>query len=140
MGFLSNFSEGQKNFGLLVLRLGIGFMFIMHGYPKLIAGPEKWEKLGKAMSLIGVDFMPVMWGFMAGLAEAGGGLLLILGILFRPACLVMCFTMVIAALKHIDQGDGIFTGASHAIELGIVFFSLFFIGPGQYRLKKMVIE
>ncbi|RZK26274.1 MAG: DoxX family protein, partial [Flavobacterium sp.] len=27
-------------------------------------------------------------------------------------------------------------GASHAIELGIVFFSLIFIGPGKYSVDK----
>ncbi len=31
------------DFGILVFRLGIGLMFIFHGYPKLVGGPEKWE-------------------------------------------------------------------------------------------------
>ncbi len=139
MSFLSNYSEGQKNFGLLLMRIGIGIMFILHGYPKLIGGPERWEKLGNAMKYIGIEWMPVLWGFMAGLTETLGGVLLILGIMFRPVTFLMIFVMVVAVLKHLGQGDGIM-GASHAIELGIVFLSLFFIGPGNYRLKRLTIE
>ena len=139
MSFLSNYSEGQKNFGLLIMRIGIGIMFILHGYPKLFGGIERWEKLGSSMKYIGVEYAPVVWGFLAGLAEAGGGVLLILGILFRPVCFFMCFTMIIAVLTHFGRGDE-FMKASHAIELAVVFFSLMFIGPGNYRLKRVVLD
>ena len=139
MSFLSNFTEGQKNFGLLIMRIGIGAMMIMHGYPKLIGGPDKWEKIGEAMKYVNMEYYPVVWGFLAGLAETGGGLLLILGILFRPACFFLLFTMVMAVVTHFGRGDE-FMRASHAIELAFVFFGLFFIGPGNFRLRKMVIE
>ena len=37
------FLDKYRDIGLLFLRIGIGVMFIMHGLPKLIGGPEKWE-------------------------------------------------------------------------------------------------
>ena len=40
------------NVGLLVLRLGIGIIFIIHGLPKLMGGVETWTKLGGAMSMM----------------------------------------------------------------------------------------
>ncbi len=43
--------------------------------------------------------------------------------------------MIIAALVHFGKGDGL-SGASHAIELGIVCFGLIFIGPGKYSIDK----
>ena len=49
--------------------------------------------------------------------------------------MLLTFTMIIAALIHFGKGEGIM-GASHAIELGIVFFSLIFIGPGKYSVDK----
>ena len=142
MSILNSYSEGQKNFGLLLLRVGIGVFFIMYGYPKIIGGPEKWEKLGSAMQYVGIDFLPVVWGFLAAFAEMGGGILIITGILFRPAALLLFITMVVAALSHIK---GVFTfgsvmEASHAITMAIFFLSLIFIGPGNYRLGKIVIE
>jgi len=139
MSFLSNYSDGQRNFGLLLLRIGIGGLFIFYGYPKLIGGIKMWEEIGKAMHHIGVDYVPVVWGFMAAITEVAGGVLLILGIMFRPVCFLMLFVMFVAAMHHFANGDGL-AGASHAIEAGITFLSLLFIGPGEYRLKKLVIE
>ncbi len=143
MSFLSNYSEGQKNFGLLLLRIGIGGLFILYGYPKLIGGPEMWEKLGGAMKNIGVDFVPVAWGFLAAVTESFGGLLLILGIMFRPACFFMLFVMFVAATTHFEESNTLLKNilaASSAITCAILFLSLLFIGPGNYRLQKVVIE
>jgi putative oxidoreductase len=74
-------------------------------------------------------------GEAAALSEFAGGLCLILGLFFRPACLLLAITMGVAANMHLGKGEGILA-ASHAIELGILFFSLLFIGPGRYSVDK----
>ncbi len=125
--------DRYRDHGLLVLRIGIGVMFMTHGFPKLMAGPQLWAGLGSAMGNFGVTFAPEFWGFMAAFSEFGGGLALIAGFLVRPTVLMMAFTMLVAATMHISKGDGI-KGASHAIELGIVFVSLFLIGAGRFSL------
>ena len=134
MALLSNLGR-YRNTGLLILRIGIGTMFILHGYPKLIGGPDRWEAVGNAMKNVGIDFYPHVWGLLAGAAETFGGFLLVLGLAFRPVCLALTFTMVIAATNHISGGDGI-SGASHAIEAAFLFFSLILIGPGKYSVDK----
>ncbi|WP_114779269.1 DoxX family protein [Botryobacter ruber] len=123
--------------GLLILRIGIGLMFIFHGWPKLAGGPEKWAQVGKTMELVGINFMHEFWGFMAGSAEAVGGALVMLGLLYRPACALLTFTMLVATMRHISVGDG-FGGYSHALEAAILFFSLIFIGPGKYSLDSLL--
>ncbi len=125
--------------GLLILRLGIGIMFMFHGVPKLLGGPDTWEKIGSSMSYIGIDFFPAFWGFMAGFAEAVGGLFLMLGLAFVPAALMMAFTMFVAFMMHMGKGDG-FTGYSHALEAMILFISLAIIGPGKFRLSTFIIK
>ncbi len=127
------------NFGLLLLRIGIGIMFVLHGQGKMFGGPEKWLKLGGAVEDFGITFLPTFWGFMAAFAEFGGGILLVLGLLFRPACFLMLITMVVAAHVHwIDAAEagealkGKIMEGSHAIELGIVLLALLFTGPGKY--------
>ncbi len=124
-----------NSFGLLILRLGVGVMMILHGYPKLIGGPEKWQKIGAAMGDLGIDIYPAFWGFMAAFAEAVGGLLVAVGWQFRLANVLLLITMLVAAFKHINAGDGIM-GASHAIELAFVFAGLLFIGAGKYAVDK----
>jgi len=126
-------SEGCRDTGLLIVRVGLGIMFVMHGFPKIMGGPQQWTGLGAAMSGLGIDFVPAFWGFMAAFAEFVGGLALILGFMVRPGCALLAFTMLVATIFHLKKGDSIM-GASHAIEAGIVFFSLIFIGPGKYSL------
>ncbi|TCD29639.1 DoxX family protein [Pedobacter psychrodurus] len=134
MAILDNLGK-YRNTGLLLLRIGLGAMFIIHGFPKLAGGPTGWTGLGGSMKVIGIDFLPIFWGFMAAATETFGGFLLIVGLFFRPALILLIFTMIIAALVHFGKGDGL-QGASHAIELGIVFFGLIFIGPGKYSVDK----
>lgn len=134
MAALSSLSK-FKNTGLLIIRIGVGVMFITHGYPKLVGGPDYWEAVGKAMGHIGIHFLPVLWGLLAALVETLGGVFLIIGFFFRPTTLLLAFTMLIAALQHLRSGDALMV-ASHAIEIGVVFLGLSFVGPGKYSVDK----
>mgnify|MGYP003351816520 CR=1 FL=1 len=121
-----------RDFGLLVIRLGIGLAFMMHGSGKMFH-PEHWPMLGSALANWGVTFAPAFWGFMAAFAEFGGGVLMILGFLFRPAMIMMAFNMAVATSFHLHKGDG-FDLYSHALEACVVFLGLAFVGPGRYSL------
>ena len=125
-----------RNTGLLLIRVGLGIMMMMHGFPKLSGGPDTWAKVGGSMGLIGIDFYPMLWGFMAAATEAIGGLFLLIGLFFRPVNILLLFTMIIAAVVHLSDPKQGIMDASHAIELGIVFLSLVFIGPGRYSIDK----
>ena len=57
--------------------------------------------------------------------------------LARPAALALAFTMLIATLMHVGQGDG-FKGASHAMEAMFVFIGLFVMGPGKLSLDQLI--
>ncbi len=120
--------------GLLLLRLGIGFMFIMHGGFKLLDGPDRWESLGHAMRHFGVRQWPLLWGLLASLAEFLGGICFILGALFRPASLLLLIVMIVAATVQYHKG-GLMV-AAHPIEMGILFAGLLFIGPGRYSVDR----
>ena len=130
-GNLSNY----KNFGLLIIRVGLGIMFIFHGYPKLLGGVSMWEQLGHSTKYIGIHFLPVVWGFLAAATETFGGFLLILGLAFRPVCILLVINLVVAALSQLGSSEGLM-GASHAIEDAIMFAGLLFVGPGKYSVDK----
>jgi putative oxidoreductase len=125
----------HADLGLLILRVGVGTMFVVHGLPKLLGGADKWAKLGETMSNLGVDFAPTFWGLMAALSETVGGVLLAVGFLTRPVCMVMAFTMLVATVHHLSRGDGI-SGASHAIEALSLFLGLVLVGPGRHSIDK----
>jgi putative oxidoreductase len=134
MAVLSKLGK-YKNFGLLFLRIGLGIMFIYHGFPKLSGGPAKWERLGAALSSVGIHFLPMLWGFLSAVTETIGGVLMIAGLFFRPVCILMLINLTVAAFFTFGQ-SGSFSDASHAIEDAITFAGLLFIGPGLYSVDK----
>jgi putative oxidoreductase len=127
--------DRYRDSGLLILRIGIGISLMFHGTPKLFGGPDTWAAIGGSMHLVGINFLPGFWGFMAAVSEFIGGLLLVAGLLFRPALILLLCTMIVAIAHHIAEGDK-FGVASHPIELAVLFFSLIFIGPGRYNLDE----
>ncbi len=125
--------------GLLILRIGIGIIFIFHGLPKLLGGVETWTQIGSTMSLIGINFAPAFWGFLAAAAEAIGGLFIIIGLLHRPVALMLVFTMIVALIMHLSAGDpfGIYSNALKGL---IVFIALLITGPGKYSVDYKYIK
>jgi len=135
--------EWWTDIGLLIARVGIGLsMALLHGYGKLTGGPETWERIGGQMQNFGIDFLPAFWGFMAMFSEFFCSILLILGVLFRPAATLLAITMFVAAVRHLSlppdaEGAG-FAGASHALEFLTVFVALFFTGPGRLTIAALL--
>jgi putative oxidoreductase len=134
MAYLSKISN-YKDLGLLIGRIGLGGMMIFHGVPKLLGGISTWEKVGEAIQNFGITFLPAFWGLMAGVSEGIGGILIVLGLIFRPAAILIIITLIVAATNSFSSGDG-WLGAAHAIETGLAFFLLLFVGPGKYSLDK----
>jgi len=123
--------------GLLLLRLGVGLpMVLFHGWAKLTGGPERWEGVGGAMGNLGLGFAPTFWGFLAAFSESIGAILLVLGILFRPAAAMLTFTMLVAAVLHLnmpaENPNSGWSGASHALELMAGYLALLLCGAGKY--------
>ncbi len=130
------FLSKYRDTGILILRIGLGCMFLFHGFPIIFGGPEIWEEVGSlVMPDISIQLITVLGGFIAAIAEFVGGICIILGLFFRPACLLLAITMTFASVMHLRRGDTL-GGASHAIENGIVFLSLIFIGPGKYSIDE----
>lgn len=121
--------------GLLIFRLGMGSMFMWHGFPKITGGVEKWAGLGKSMEVLSITFAPAVWGFMSGFAEFFGGLFLAIGFLYRPMCLLLISNMLIAFSTQMLEGKGMLK-AAQSLEDGFSFLGAFFVGPGKYSVDE----
>jgi uncharacterized membrane protein YphA (DoxX/SURF4 family) len=89
--------------GLLLVRLGVGLsVVIFHGYDKLMGGPT----CGPARRPHGACPCHVasrVLGFHVAFAESICSCLLIVGMLFRPAALLLACNMAIAVLTHLNM-------------------------------------
>jgi putative oxidoreductase len=133
---LSSLSKYQ-NFGILISRVIIGAAFVyVHGWKKITGGPEIWTSLGGAMKSFGINFLPVFWGFMASFAEFFGGILIAVGLFFRPSAILIFITMFVAAAFHLNNGDPI-GKIAYPLEIAALMFLLIYTGPGKYSLDKL---
>lgn len=124
--------------GLLLLRLVVGlYLAVGHGWGKIAGGPEQWAGLGGVMEgVFGIGFAPAFWGFLSGFAEFACALLVVVGLFFRPALILLVLNMFVASMGHITGViDG---GPEMAVLYGIIFLSLIFIGPGAYSLDDQI--
>ncbi len=135
---IKNFLNKYSDAGILFLRIGIGFAFIfVHGWGKIMGGPELWGKLGGSMANLGITFAPVFWGFMAAISEFGGGILILLGLFTRPASAFMAFTMLVAFIQHSSKLDP-WNRTIYPMEMFAVFMALLFIGAGKYSIDALI--
>jgi putative oxidoreductase len=126
------FIGGRGALGLLVLRLVVGAAFVMHGWPKVQAGPDHW--MG-AEAKVAPQLQAA-----AAYCELGGGIALILGLLTPLAALAVGGVMVGAlALVHVPNHHPFVDpkgGAS--CELAAVYLAAAFmflcVGPGTLSM------
>jgi len=130
-------------FAALALRVPVGLILAAHGSQKLFAwfGGYGLEGTGQWMASIGLEPGYLM-ALMAGSAEFFGGLALALGLLTRPAALVVAFTMLVAIFSvHIQ--NGLFmanNGYEYALTLFVVSLSLTIQGGGRFALDNVLLE
>lgn len=117
--------------GLLVLRLGVGLVFVTFGTLKFLAGEERFLWLGAQMANLGITFWPLLWGVAAAASEFFGGLSLVLGLGIRLACLFLAANMFVAITHHFAEGDPFQLWAFPVVCM-TVLAALFITGAGRY--------
>jgi len=127
----------DKSWGSLALRVPIGIIFTAHGAQKLFGwfGGHGLEGTAGWMESIGLA-PGMLMAFLAGAGEFFGGVLLILGLLTRPAALVTAFTMLVAIFAvHFEHGLFL---ANNGYEFGLALLAasvaLFFYGGGKFSV------
>lgn len=142
---LYSFPTGIRGWTLLALRVGVGILFVLHGYPKLIH-LRTWAKALK---------MPVYLCFLSASSMFLGGFCLILGFLTPLASLAIMGSMVFALILEILQGlplvapdpylipDGEYEGANGkgeppSQEKALIFILMLLVitvfGPGGFSI------
>ena len=125
-----------QNAGLLTLRAGVGGVLIAHGVQKLFGWLGGAGLTGTADAFEQMGFRPGRQSAIAaGLGEAGGGALIVLGLATPAAGAAAAGTMIPAAAVHAPSGF-FATGGGYEYPalLGLSAAALALTGPGDWSL------
>jgi putative oxidoreductase len=122
----------QLNLALLVLRIASAMVFLYHGSAIAFGafggpGPAKFAAF---------THMPLIVGYLVGLAQLAGGLAMLAGVFIRVGAVCLIIVMLGAIfLVHLPHGFDIgHGGIEYALTQLLVAFALLLTGPGAYAL------
>jgi putative oxidoreductase len=131
-------SAGQASIALLIVRIACALPFLYHGSGILFGafggpGPHGFA---------GFMHAPDIVGYLVGLAQFGGGLAILTGILIRIGALCTVIVMLGAIfLVHLPHGFDVTQGGiEFALTLLLIALSLLIAGGGAYSLGSVLPE
>ncbi len=139
--FINRIIATSQGLDTLPLRLAAGVIFAAHGAQKLFGWFDGYglEGTGAWMASIGIE-PGVLMAALAGSAEFFGGLLLIAGLLVRPAAVVLAITMVVAVVT-VHLKNGLFmanNGYEFGLALLVISISLVIRGAGGISADQLI--
>jgi putative oxidoreductase len=126
---------------MLVLRVGVGSIFVAHGLQKAFGwweGPG-WEGWKGAMTYLGIR-PPLFWASISLVAELGGGLALIAGVLV-PLAGAGLVAQTIVLFKKVHWPNGFWStkgGIEFPVAFGVGAFAVQVLGPGAWSLDALL--
>ncbi|MCG2837497.1 DoxX family protein [Photobacterium sp. WH77] len=139
--FIKRLLTSSDSFAPLALRVPAGIIFMAHGAQKLFGafGGNGLEGTGQWMASIGLE-PGMLMAFLAGSGEFFGGLFILIGLLTRPAALVLAITMIVAIVSvHLPNGLFMSNGGyEFGLSLLAIAVSLVFSGAGKLSADSLL--
>ena len=131
--------NGLDFLALFLLRIYLAYIFWIAGVRKIVwdNGMPNIDRFAEFLGPGGGDnlnlFLPHFFGWLAVLAEAGGAVLLMVGLFCRWAVIPLIITMLVAFYYHLPNGWSIDSGGVEMTVTYIVMLLIILIfGPGKY--------
>lgn len=131
----------RAGYGLTVLRIIVGIIFIAHGSQKLFGafGGYGLEGTGQWMESIGLTPGYLM-ALLSGSAEFFGGVAVLIGLLARPAAVVL-IGLLLVAIFSVHISNGLFmsnNGYEFALALLGGSIAILFEGAGKLSVDRVI--
>lgn len=131
--------EGLERLAVLILRLSLGFVFVMHGSQKLLGAFGGGGVAGVTGMLTKLGMEPAhILAWVLSITEFVGGVCLILGFLTRFWAAGLVIDMAVAVFK-VHLVNGFFAsknGFELPLALGIMALAITLTGPGSLSVDR----
>ncbi len=121
----------NSDFAILLLRVGVGVIFILAGWGKLTGIEGTQQFFGN----IGIP-LPVVMAWVVAFVEFVGGIMVLFGAYAKIPYLLLAITMAVALFTTKLGGE--FSAARLDIMLLLTSLALFFLGSGAYSVDNKV--
>ena len=121
--------------GVFILRVSLGILLSVHGFPLFISGPNAWKRIGEAVSLVQIDSFHLFFGLASVMIQAFGGLALVAGLFTRGIAILQTIILGFAMAMAFQRGESILHQLVYA-QITLACLSLVFIGPGRLSLDR----
>ena len=133
--------EGLERLAVLILRLFLGFAFMMHGSQKLLGAFGGGGVSGVAGMLGKLGIEPsLIWAWVVSITEFVGGVCLFFGFLTRFWAAGLVIDMAVAVVK-VHLVNGFFVG-KNGVELpltfGVIALVILLTGPGSMSMDRAI--
>lgn len=126
---MSNSENKYVDLAPLLLRIGVGVIFIIAGWGKL----NGIEGVQGFFGNIGIP-LPGIMAWVVAIVEFVGGIMVLLGAYARIPYLLLAFVMVVALFTTKLGGE--FSAARLEIMLLLANLALYFMGSGKYSVDE----
>lgn len=123
----------NKDLALLLLRLGVGVIFIVAGLGKLTGMEGTQQFFGS----IGIP-LPGLMAWVVALVEFLGGLMMLTGYKIKIPALLLAFTMLVAIITTDLGSDSPFMNLRLELMLILASLALAIMNTGKYSLEAMM--
>lgn len=123
---------GNPKLGLLIIRLGVGAVFLAHGISKL-------KNMEGIISFFGLLGLASFWAYVVTIIETVGGVAMIFGFFTRVMGFLLSAEMLVA-IWLVKSKVGFIVPGGYEIDLMLLVSSLGIAlsGPGKWALAKSV--
>ena len=128
-----NTGSGLGSWGLTLLRVVVGVIFVMHGWMKLSMGFD--QVANQILAPAGIP-LPKLAAVVLTLVELLGGIALILGVLTRYVAALLAIDMLVALITvHIKNGFFLPRGVEFPLLLLVANLNLILAGAGALSVR-----
>ena len=133
--------QGLERLAVLILRLFLGFAFMMHGSQKLLGafGGGGVSDVAGMLGRLGIE-PSHLWAWVVSITEFVGGVCLFFGFLTRFWAAGLVIDMAVAVVK-VNLVNGFFAvknGVELPLTFGVIALVILLMGPGSMSMDRAI--